>query len=110
MKQGDIYWTDLNPVQGSEQAGIRPVVIVSGNAMNDNFSVVIVCPVSSKIKHLPGCVILNKDTVNNLSSDSEVITFQIRAVTKQRLKGKLGEVTQEQLKVIRRGLDDVLTY
>lgn len=110
MKQGDIYWTDLNPTQGSEQAGVRPVVIVSGNAMNDNFSVVIVCPVSSKIKHLPGCIILKKDSINNLSSDSEVITFKIRAVTKQRLRGKLGEVTEEQLRKIRQGLDEVLTY
>ncbi len=110
MKQGDIYWTDLNPSQGSEQAGVRPVVIVSGNAMNDNFSVVIGCPVSSRIKHLPGCVILNKDSLNNLTSDSEVITFQIRAVAKQRLRGKLGEVTKEQLKAIRQGLDDVLMY
>lgn len=110
MKQGDIYWTDLNPTQGSEQAGVRPVVIVSGNAMNDNFSVVIVCPISARIKHLPGCVVLSRDTVNNLTSDSEVITFQIRAVSRQRLKGKLGEVTEEQLREIRRGLDDVLTY
>lgn len=110
MKQGDIYWTDLNPTQGSEQAGVRPVVVVSGNAMNDNFNVVIVCPVSSRIKHLPGCVILNKDSLNNLTSDSEIITFQIRAVTKQRLRVKLGEVTEEQLRKIRRGLDDVLTY
>ena len=110
MKQGDIYWSDLNPTQGSEQAGVRPVVIVSGNAMNANFSVVIVCPVSSRIKHLPGCVVLNKDSINNLTSDSEVITFQIRAVTKQRLRGKLGEVTEEQLRKIRRGVDDILTY
>ena len=51
-----------------------------------------------------------KDSINNLSSDSEVITFQIRAITRKRLKGKLGEVTEDQLRAIRQGLDEVLTY
>jgi mRNA interferase MazF len=110
MRQGDIYWTDLNPTQGSEQAGIRPVVIVSGNAMNQYFDVVIVCPLSSKIKQLPGCVVIQQDDVNKLTSDSEVITFQIRAVAKRRLKSKVGEVTAGQLAAIRQGINDVMTY
>jgi mRNA interferase MazF len=47
MKQREIWLVDLNPVKGSEQRGIRPVVIVSGNAMNDNLQICIVCPLSS---------------------------------------------------------------
>ncbi|HBB93598.1 MAG TPA: transcription elongation factor GreAB, partial [Bacteroidales bacterium] len=39
MRQGEIWMADLNPVHGSEQQGIRPVVIISGNAMNDNLGV-----------------------------------------------------------------------
>jgi len=43
MKQRDIWMADLNPLKGSEQQGIRPVVIVSGNAMNDNLGICIIC-------------------------------------------------------------------
>jgi len=46
MKQGEIWMADLNPVVGSEQQGIRPVVIISGNAMNNNLGISIVCPLN----------------------------------------------------------------
>ena len=54
MKQREIWITDLNPVKGSEQRGISPVVVLSGNAMNSNLDVCIVCPLSSKIKNYAG--------------------------------------------------------
>jgi mRNA interferase MazF len=75
MKQREIWFADLNPVKGSEQRGIRPVVIVSGNAMNDNLGICIVCPLSSKIKNYAGCVILEKHVNLSLEKDSEIITF-----------------------------------
>jgi len=52
MKQREIWLVDLNPVKGSEKEGLRPVVIVSGNAMNDNLPICIVYPLSSKINRL----------------------------------------------------------
>jgi mRNA interferase MazF len=110
MKQGDIVWANLNPTQGSEQTGIRPVVIISGNAMNQHFDVVIACPLSTKIKHFPGCVVIEKDPKNGLQTDSEVITFQLRTIAKQRLKSKIGEISLQQLQAIIQGLNDVLTY
>jgi mRNA interferase MazF len=110
MKQRDIYWADLQPVKGSEQSGRRPVVIISGNAMNDNFDIVICCPLSTHIKNYAGCVVIKKDPVNNLKSDSEIITFQIRTVSKERFSKKIGEITTEQLKQILLGLNEILYY
>lgn len=101
---------DLNPVKGSEQRGIRPVVIVSGNAMNDNFGICIVCPLSSKIKNHAGGIVLTKDEINGLEQNSEVITFQIRAISKERLIRKLGELSKLQLETIKTGLNEILTY
>jgi mRNA interferase MazF len=51
MRQGEIWYADLNPVKGSEQAGFRPVVILSGNLLNENLPIVIVAPLTTKIKN-----------------------------------------------------------
>lgn len=110
MKQRDIYWADLDPIKGGEQRGKRPVVIVSGNTMNDNLDIVICCPLSTSIKNYSGCVALAKDAVNKLKTDSEIITFQIRAISKSRLAKKIGEITGEQLKSIITGLNEILVY
>jgi mRNA interferase MazF len=110
MKQGDIYWADLEPTTGQEQQGTRPVVIISGNALNNKLRMRIVCPLSSQIKHLKGCVILEKNKINNLDSDSEVISFQFRSIATMRLKTKIGEITLEQLEQIKTGLSEILTY
>jgi len=59
--QKEIWLANLNPAQGREQAGMRPVVIVSGDSMNEYFDVVIACPISSKIKNFAGCVVLKND-------------------------------------------------
>ncbi|MBW6461385.1 MAG: type II toxin-antitoxin system PemK/MazF family toxin [Bacteroidales bacterium] len=110
MKQRDICLADLNPVQGSEQSGIRPVVVISGNAMNDNLNICIVCPLSSHIKNYAGCIVLKKDDLNQLDHDSEVTTFQVRTISKSRLVKKIGVVTESQLQQILQGLVEVLTY
>jgi mRNA interferase MazF len=110
MKQRDICLADLNPVMGSEQSGIRPVVVISGNAMNDNLNICIVCPLSSNIKHYSGCIVLKKDNLNQLDQDSEVITFQVRTISRSRLVNKIGNVTESQLQQILHGLMEVLTY
>ncbi|MDP2947170.1 MAG: type II toxin-antitoxin system PemK/MazF family toxin [Nanoarchaeota archaeon] len=110
MFQKDIYWTDLNPTRGKEQKGKRPVVIISGNTMNKNFGVFIICPISSKIKNYAGCVELPKSKINKLSENSEIITFQIRTIAKERMIKKIGEITDEQLKEIFYSLNEVFYY
>jgi mRNA interferase MazF len=110
VKQREIWKVDLNPVKGSEQNGIRPVVVISGNAMNDNLGISIVCPLTTKVKNYAGCLVLKNDILTGLSRDSEVITFQIRAISQERFLEKIGEITYDQLFQIKMGLNDILTY
>jgi len=110
MKQGEIWLANLNPIEGSEQQGIRTVVIISGNAMNNNLKISIVCPITRKVKKYMGCLVLSPDTVNGLDAESEVITFQIRTLSHTRLISKMGHVTKEQLEEIKKGLTEILTY
>ncbi|MBM2813245.1 MAG: chpA [Ignavibacteria bacterium] len=110
MKQKDIYFADLNPIKGSEQRRIRPVVIISGNAMNDNLEICMACPLSTSLKYYSGSVFIFKDRINNLERDSEVITFQIRSISKERLIQKIGEISNNQLLEIKMKLNEVLSY
>lgn len=110
MKQGTIWYANLNPSKGNEQRGIRPVVIISGNAMNDHMGICIVCPLTSKVKGYAGCLVLEPDDKNNLSQRSEVLTFQIRTISKSRLANEIGTVTEEQLETIKTSLQEILTY
>ncbi|MEM0992657.1 MAG: type II toxin-antitoxin system PemK/MazF family toxin [Bacteroidota bacterium] len=110
MRQCNIWYADLNPVKGIEQRGVRPVVVVGGNAMNDHFKVGIVCPLTTNVKNYAGCIVLEPDEQNNLSATSEVLTFQIRTIARSRFQNKIGEITIEQLEVIKKGLLDILEY
>jgi mRNA interferase MazF len=109
LKQAEIWLADLEPVKGSEQGKTRPIVIISGNTMNTHFPVVIVCPLSSTIKNYEGCVVISKNKLNGLAVDSEVISFQVRTVSKERLLKKLRVITNTQLSLVVNGLNDVLS-
>lgn len=110
MKQRDIFLADLEPTQGQEQKGTRPVVIVSGASMNEYFDLCMVCPLSSKVKNFSSCVVLKKSPISGLNQDSEILSFQLRTISKKRLHKKIGEITQEQLEQVFSGLNDVLRY
>ncbi len=110
MKQRDIWLADLDPVKGDEQFGFRPVVVISGNAMNDNLGIAIVCPLTTKIKNYAGCLVIEKNPAYGLDADAEIITFQVRTLAKERCKTRLGEISKEQLQIIKEGLTDILTY
>lgn len=110
MLQREIYLANLSPNIGNEQAGLRPVVIVSGNTMNRYFGVVIVCPISSKVKNYASCVTIKKAETNSLETDSEIITFQIRTVSKNRLGKCLGKISEAELNKVFKGLFEVLKY
>ncbi len=110
MKQCEIWYADLNPVRGSEQQGFRPVVIVSGNLLNQYLPVVIVCPLTSKIKNYKGNIVLDPDEGNGLTEPSEIMIFHIRSISKERLVRKIGEITGGELAGLKQGLDDILRY
>lgn len=110
MKQKDIYLANLSPTKGSEQGGLRPVVVISGDTMNDNLGVCIACPISSKVKKYASCVQLKKNKTNGLKQDSEIITFQVRTVSNKRLGTKIGKISEEELEKVLAGLFLVLKY
>jgi mRNA interferase MazF len=110
MKQAEIWNVDLNPVKGSEQAGFRPVVILSGNLANEFLRTVIVCPLTSKIKEYKGNPILEPDLKNGLKEKSEVLVFHIRSISKDRLINKLGEAPPESMELMKKTLGDILKY
>jgi mRNA interferase MazF len=102
MRRGDIYMADLNPTQGSEQSGTRPVIIVSRDAINEHSPVVIVVPLTGaehKRKRYPTHVLLNAG-VGGLSRDSIAVTEQVRAITKTRLTENVGQLKPEHMSII----------
>lgn len=110
MKQGEIWFADLNPTKGSEQAGFRPVVVVSGNLLNQYLNVVITCPLTTKVKGYKGNVVLQPNKNNKLTQPSEILVFHIRSVAKERLVRKIGDITSDQLRQVKQGLDEMLRY
>ena len=110
MKQCEIWYADLNPAKGSEQQGYRPVVIVSGNLLNNYLQVVIACPLTTKIKNYKGNIVLEPNAQNGLKEQSEIMIFHIRSISKDRLVKKIGNISLEQLSNLKQGLDDILRY
>ena len=110
MLQKEIWYADLNPVKGREQDGFRPVAIISGNMLNTHLKIVIACPLTSKIKAYKGNVVLKPSKLNGLTKKSEIITFHVRSISKDRLVRKIGSITSEQLADLKQGLDDILRY
>ena len=92
MKQGEIWQANLNPAKGSEQAGFRPVVILSGNLMNRHLPVVITAPLTTKLKRYKGNPVLIPSKTNGLNTESELLVFHIRSISKDRLVKKLGHI------------------
>lgn len=110
MQQGEIWEMYFDPTKGREQSGRRPAVIVSGNLLNKYLDIVIVCPLTTVVKNYKGNVVLQPDSHNGLKKTSEILTFHIRSVSKQRLRKKTGVISKSQLDEIKRGLDDILRY
>ena len=110
FKQGEIWYANLNPIKGSEQAGHRPVVIVSGNMLNTYLDLVIVMPLTSKIKNYKGNVILAPHPENGLEKESEILIFHIRSIAKERLEKRIGNISDDELSELKAGLNDIWRY
>lgn len=110
MRQNDIYDAYLDPVVGSEQGGRRPVVIVSGNVINGNAANILMCPVTSSLKYYEGNPILEPSKSNGLTKTSEIMVFQMRSISKERLKKKIGKISNQQMEQIKETLHKLMKY
>ena len=93
VKRGDIFYADLSPVVGSEQGGMRPVLIVQNDTGNKHSPTVIAAAITSKTgkARLPTHIELNAQSVG-LSRDSVILLEQIRTIDKSRLRERMGKL------------------
>lgn len=93
VKRGEIYYADLSPVVGSEQGGIRPVLIVQNDVGNKHSPTVIAAAITSQRdkSKLPTHIEVSGEKCG-LSKDSIVLLEQIRTIDKKRLKDRMGEL------------------
>ena len=95
IKRGDIYYADLSPVVGSEQGGLRPVLIVQNDVGNRYSPTVIAAAITSRMgkTKLPTHIDVYADKVG-LAKDSVILLEQIRTLDKRRLKEKMGHLDE----------------
>lgn len=100
MRRGDVYYADLRPVIGSEQGGIRPVLIVQNDVGNKHSPTVICAAITSKMNKakLPTHIELSAERYD-MDKDSVILLEQLRTIDKKRLKDKVchleGEIMQK---------------
>lgn len=98
VKRGDIYYADLSPVVGSEQGGMRPVLIIQNDVGNRYSPTVIAAAITSRMgkTRLPTHIDIYADRAG-LSKDSVVLLEQIRTLDKRRLKEKMGHLDDKMM-------------
>ena len=101
IKRGDIYYADLRPVVGSEQGGVRPVLIIQNDVGNKHSPTVICAAITSKMNKakLPTHVELNTRRCA-MVKDSVILLEQLRTIDKQRLKEKICHIDEELLRKV----------
>lgn len=103
IKRGDIFYADLNPVVGSEQGGIRPVLVVQNNVGNKYSPTLVVLPISAAKKHyLPTHIHIRGS--KTLPKDSVILAEQIRTIDRYRLKNYVGSVDFELMEKVEKAM------
>ncbi len=105
--RGDIYLANLNPSRGSEQAGIRPVIIVQHNNIDRFTRTAVVIPLTTNLRRakIPGTIIIPVGE-GGLTKESVALCYQIVVIDRQRLKQYLGKLSVDYLKQ----LGDAIRY
>lgn len=95
VKRGDIYYADLSPVIGSEQGGVRPVLIVQNDVGNKYSPTIIAAAITSQINKakLPTHIEISAEEYG-LTKDSVILLEQIRTIDKRRLREKIGHLDE----------------
>ena len=98
IKRGDMFYADLSPVIGSEQGGIRPVIIIQNDLGNKHSPTVIAAAITSQLgkNKLPTHIEIGGENAG-LKTNSVVLAEQVRTIDKSRLKEKIGHISDENL-------------
>ena len=109
IRRGDIFYAKLSPVVGSEQGGLRPVVVVQNDVGNQYSPTLVVAAITSKISkpQLPTHVAIEKKSAKvstGLVKDSVALLEQLRTIDKQRLQKKIGYLTPKEISALNQAL------
>ncbi len=105
--RGDIWWADLNPVRGHEQAGIRPVLLISHDIFNQRSGTVIALAITSQ-SPTAGFPLTMEITSANLPKRSWVKISQIRTLSVERLSNIVGGISPEELDEVIEGFNEIV--
>lgn len=105
--RGEVRWADLNPVRGHEQAGLRPVLILSHDVFNERSGTVIAMALTSQPQRAGFPLTLELQAAK-LPKRSWVKISQIRTLSVERIGGKLGRATPEEVSEIVEGLNEII--
>lgn len=105
IKRGEIYYADLSPVIGSEQGGVRPILVVQNDIGNKYSPTIIAAAITSQLNKakLPTHIELPANNYG-LQKDSVVLLEQIRTLDKRRIKDKIGELPESLMSKVNDGL------
>ncbi|MBE5750553.1 MAG: type II toxin-antitoxin system PemK/MazF family toxin [Clostridiales bacterium] len=105
IKRGELYYADLSPVVGSEQGGVRPILVVQNDTGNKYSPTIIAAAVTSQINKakLPTHIEVSEGEFG-LSKDSVILLEQIRTLDKRRLKERIGELSPVAMKKVNTAL------
>lgn len=106
--RGEIYWADLNPVIGSEQGGLRPVLILSQNVFNKRSGTVIAVALTSQPQKAGYPLTLQINSLK-LPKTSWVKISQIRTLSIKRIGKKISKISDEELSLIIEGLNEIIS-
>ena len=106
--RGDIVWANLNPAIGNEQTGFRPVLVISHDVFNERSGTIIALAVTNRPQRA-GFPLTFELAMRHLPKKSWVKISQIRTLSVDRIKNKIGRVLQEELDQIIEGLNEIIS-
>ena len=104
VKRGELYYADLSPVVGSEQGGVRPVLIVQNDVGNRFSPTIIAAAVTSKLNKAKLPTHIELPSSFGLAKDSVILLEQIRTIDKKRLKERIGELPDDTMSLVNRAI------
>ena len=104
VKRGELYYADLSPVVGSEQGGVRPVLVVQNDTGNKYSPTIIAAAVTSRIHKAKLPTHIELPHAFGLAKDSVILLEQIRTIDKKRLMSRIGELPPSVMDKVNQGL------